>query len=217
MITSLITSTSCQCFIILFPLAYGGSNLPKCFAWGMCSLRAWHIPRCQHLSYRTDWLQTLHFSWMSPKCHPLTSSQREPSPPISWLGGWRDTWRASGQRAQFNIDSLHKLPGADSLAHKLYCLCPLWESRASFSPGRRVRAESSRQRPDWQYLSWSEERLNTNIQGNFNLSRDCRGGAWALYQYQSEIRHFIIIRRAIFSSGGCNKRKTSVGMREKKL
>lgn len=54
-----------QCIIILFHLAYGGSNLQKCFTWGMCSLRAWHIPCCQHLSYCTDWLQTFHFSWMS--------------------------------------------------------------------------------------------------------------------------------------------------------
>lgn len=54
-----------QCIIILFHLAYGGSNLQKCFTWGMCSRRAWHILCCQHLSYCADWLQTFHFSWMS--------------------------------------------------------------------------------------------------------------------------------------------------------
>lgn len=40
-----------------------------------------------------------------------------------------------------------------------------------------------------------------------------REGLWALYQYQSEIKHFIIIRLACFSKCTLIKNRTSIGMK----
>ncbi len=104
-----------QCIIILFYLAYGGSNLQKCFTWGMCSLRARHIPCCQHLSYCADWLQTFHFSRMSRNVTPDISTKKAIS-----ANQMAQVDEINGilleEKVQSHICSILKLHSPDSLA-----------------------------------------------------------------------------------------------------
>lgn len=72
------------------------------------------------------------------------------------------------EKVQFHIYSSRKSHSLIALHIAPWPLL-LWESRPFFLFGYKVRAE---QEPDWQYLSWSEEGLCTNIQGNFNLRKD---------------------------------------------
>lgn len=69
--------------------------------------------------------------------------------------------------------------------HRASLPLPLWESRPFFFLAAEQEPPSeSQQKADWQYLSWSEEGLNTNIQGNFNLWKVC----WGWHEYCINIK-----------------------------
>lgn len=129
----------------------------------MCYLRAWHIPCCLHLSYCTDCLETFHFSWMSQNVTPDICTKKAIS--TNQLAQVEEINGILLKR-KCNLISTASVSCTALIAlHVALLRLPLWESRPFFF----LATEPLKSQPqsDWQYLSCSEEGLNTNIQGNF--------------------------------------------------